>query len=96
MVIELPERVKRDAAAVFTTPELPATFSFYTRLSPLHQRLFLVELWEALARASIAESHQSLRDLVDLVEAWDATADLDASPEVADEVRRQKVYRELA
>ncbi len=90
-----PERIRDDAASLFQASELPGTFAFYERLTPQHQRLFAVELWEALSRVNISGDSRSLDELVELVENWEATADLDGAPEVLEIIRRPKTYRPL-
>ena len=96
MTSAIPERIKDDAASLFQSSELPTSFAFYERLTPQHQRLFAVELWEALSRVNISGDSRSLDDLVELVESWEATADLDGAPEVLEVIRRPKTYRPLA
>ncbi|MEX2100186.1 MAG: hypothetical protein WEB19_02120 [Acidimicrobiia bacterium] len=94
MVSAAPEQIRRDAEAMFRKSAIPNTLEFSERLSPLNQRLFLVELWDALSRLKLAPpSRDDLRALVELIEAWEATADLDSAPEVAREIRRKKTYR---
>lgn len=92
MVSVAPEQLKEDARDVFRTPDLPESFDFFIRLSPLNQRLFVLELWESLSRCAISDDEQDLKNLVTLVEEWEATADLDAVPEVAEAIRRPKQH----
>ena len=92
MVTKRPTRITRDARCVFNEPDLPSTFDFYERLSPLHQRLFVVDLWQALSREG---DEQVANDLLEMVEGWEATADVDANPEVAERLARPTVYRPL-
>ncbi len=93
MVSVAPEQLKEDARDVFRVPDLPASFDFFSQLSPLNQRLFVLELWESLSRRAISDDEQDLKKLVTLVEEWEATADLDAVPEVAEAIRRPKRRR---
>ena len=103
MVTTRPKRLARDARCVFNEPDLPSTFDFYERLSPLHQRLFVVDLWQALSRfsiegdeqVSIEGDEQAANDLLEMVDGWEATADVDANPEVAETLARPTVYRPL-
>ena len=95
MVTTRPKRLARDARCVFNEPDLPSTFDFHERLSPLHQRLFVVDLWQALSRFSIEGDEQAANDLLEMVEGWEATADVDANPEVAETLARPTVYRPL-
>ena len=96
MVNATPERLRDDAACLFRESGLPESFAFFAVLSPLNQRLFTVELWEVLSRASISETAQSLTELVDVVEGWEATAEIDAAPEVKEILARSKQYRPVS
>ncbi|MEX2373534.1 MAG: hypothetical protein WD800_06990 [Dehalococcoidia bacterium] len=89
------EQVRRDAEQMFRDSALPATFSFFERLSPVNQRLFVVELWDALAKVAIDDQRADADDLVTLIEGWEATADLDAAPEVIAAIRAPKEYQRL-
>ena len=93
MVSATPERLRDDAASLFREPGLPESFAFFEELSPLNQRLFSVELWGALSRVSISQNEQALAEFVELVEGWEATAELDAAPEVKEMLARPKRYR---
>ena len=90
------DRIAHDARSLFNEATLPDAFDFYSRLSPLHQRLFVVDVWQALSRCSIADSTESARDLLQLVEGWEATADLDAAPEVASALHAPKVRKPVS
>jgi hypothetical protein len=94
MVNAAPEQIRRDAESLFRKSAIPKTLEFSARLSPLNQRLFLVELWETLSRLKLAPpSHDDLRSLVEFIESWEATADLDSAPEIARAIRQKKTYR---
>lgn len=93
MVTTPSHQVADDARAVFGQPDLPPLFAFVDRLSPLHQRLFIRDLWSATSRVSVTPTDSALRALVSLIEEWEATSDLDAAPEVAAEIRAPKSYR---
>lgn len=82
MVAATPQRIRDDAFALFTSAPLPSTFEFYSRLAPHHQRLFAVDVWNALARVKICETREDLEALAELVGAWEATALVDSSPEI--------------
>ena len=69
----------------------PKGFEWIERLSPVHQRQFAVELYSALARFNVTED---VMEILDLLEAWEATAEMDVAPEVAEAVRAPKKYRE--
>ncbi|MPZ98381.1 MAG: hypothetical protein GEU80_03415 [Dehalococcoidia bacterium] len=92
MVTRSPQQVRDDATAYFREPELPAALGWVHSLSPLNQRLFTVELADALKTEVITGE---LDALVQLVEDWQATAELDAAPEVRADVQRPKEYRPL-
>ncbi len=93
MVQTSPEQALRDAEQMFRASDIPESFRFFERLSPLNQRLFTIELWDALARVGTIGDEASRAALVSLVEAWEATADLDAAPEVVRLIRQPKRYR---
>jgi len=95
MVAVPPEQVRHDAERLFRESALPESFEFFERLSPLNQRLFVVELWDALSKIAISQERDSAEALVHLISAWEATADLDAAPEVAELIRRKKNYRQV-
>jgi hypothetical protein len=89
-----PDAVRRDAERFFREPELPDGLLFFDRLSPVHQRRFIVELWEALSKASIGQSKDATNALIELVEGWEFTAALDVAPEVATSMDRpDRVFR---
>src|SRR5439155_11293761 len=69
----------------------PKGFEWVERLSRVHQRQFAVELYSALATFNISEDPN---ELVNLLEAWEATAEMDVAPEVAAQMRAAKDYRE--
>lgn len=58
--------------------------------SLLHQRLFVLELWDVTARAAINPIERTVDELVELVEAWEATAELDSTPELIECIRAPK------
>lgn len=95
MVTASPENLAIQAQALFQESTPTAEFEFIERLSPVHQRLFSVELWEALSRFQITASERDLGDLVELIEEWEATADLDQSPDIVEYIRKPKTYRTL-
>ena len=95
MVNATPARLREDAADLFRHSGLPESFAFFDSLTPVNQRLFAVELWDALSRVSISETEQALAEFVEIVEAWEATAELDSAPEVQEVLSRKKRYREV-
>lgn len=78
-----------EARSFFASDALPQSLSWFELLSPLHQRLFAVELNAALASPS-----PELEPLQSLLESWQATADMDASPELraAIDANRQRGF----
>ena len=95
MVSAAPEQVKREAEEYFEADPVPPILSFVRLLSPVHQRLFDHELKESVARAQAEMTREAMEDLVELVEAWAATADLDQDPERLARIREGKEYREV-
>jgi len=92
MVAMTPEQLRDDALALFRASEVPEAFAWVNDLSPLHQRLFFVELADAIKDATLTG------DLVSptlLIDGWSATAELDIAPEVVAELRRPKQYKPL-
>lgn len=93
MVTASPEQIRDGAVRFFKRSEMSDAFGWVSLLSPVHQRLFAVELADALKQATITED---LGKLIELFEDWEATAELDADPEVLEEVRRPKRRRPLS
>lgn len=88
-----PEQVPSEAVGFFRHSEVPESWAWVDDLSPLHLRLFAVELADAVKAATISGEST---ELVQLVREWQATAELDAAPEVVEEVRRPKERRPLS
>ena len=82
-----PELVKSAALDFFHKSELPAGWDWVEALSPVNLRLFAVELADGVEEATITGDEAALAQLV---ADWRATAELDASPDVLAEVRREK------
>lgn len=77
-------RVK-DAREFFSKEELAPGLAWIDGLSPLHLRLFAVELSAVLAPPSPeAEQFEAL------LESWEATAELDGSPELQEHIERNR------
>ena len=95
MVTTSPEALHESATGLFRQQKLPKEFEFIERLSPLHQRLFFIDLWQTTTRYQIMRSEDALRDLVTLIEGWEATADIDADPDLAACLRSEKSYQPL-
>ena len=68
----------------------PKSLEWVDRLTPAHQRQFAVELYSALAHLNLSDD---LTEVFDLLQAWEATAEIDAAPEVAAALRAPKNYR---
>lgn len=88
-----PEQVRDDALEFFRQSEVPERWSWVHALSPLNQRLFAVELADAIKQATITGDNEPL---IQLVAEWQATAELDASPDVLEEVERPKERKPLS
>ena len=76
-------------AFFFRRPELPESLEWVSMLSPLNHRLFVVEFADAIKQATITGES---RELEAMLESWEATAELDAAPEVIAEILRPKTY----
>lgn len=92
MVSVAPRRLCEDAKALYQKSEIPASLSFFERLSPLNQRQFSRDLWPVLTRAAMEPTEANIADLVEFIDGWSATADLDADDEAAEELRRPVAY----
>ena len=78
--------------SLFRESDIPESLCWISDLSPVNGRLFIVELSDAL-KASVISG--DLSDLLELLDAWEATASLDATPGVLEEVQRPKDYKPL-
>ncbi len=93
VVVPSPDKVQRDAQNLFRESAVPETFAFFNDLSPVNQRLFVIDLWHALSRSVIDASEGSIRDLLLLIEGWEATAELDSDPEASASLQRPSQYK---
>ena len=93
MVAVAPERLRDEALRFFREPELPESLRWVDNLDALHLRLFAVELADALKDSLLTGDDSALAALI---EDWEATAEVIASPEVVAEIRRPKQYRPLS
>lgn len=87
--------IREKAQEFFRSEKLPRGFEWVEYLSPLHLRLFVVDLHKALANALIHEGDSET--LVQVIEDWKATAEVDADPELSQRLkmpREKKRYRE--
>jgi len=82
-----PDRVTREAIGFFRKSEVPAGWEWVELLSPVNQRLFAVELADALKECTISGD---VTGLATLLADWKATAELDAAPEVLAQVAKEK------
>ena len=85
--------LREDALELFRTQEPPASLAWADGLGAFHQRLFAVDLADALKIALIRNDD---KDLEELIEGWEATADILSSPEMTAEILRPKRYRPLS
>lgn len=87
--------LRRSAQKFFTSDETPEELAWIKCLSPLHLRLFVVDLHTALSNALIHKEDGEA--LVRVLEDWEATAEVDADPELAKKLKTppaKKTYRE--
>ena len=88
-------QLRHTASRFFSIDETPTGFEWVKRLSGLHYRLFVVELYQALANALIhQEDGEALRQVL---EDWQATAEVDSNPRLIVKLRAPrstKKYRE--
>ena len=85
--------LRKSARKFFTSDEMPAELEWVEFLSPLHFRLCVVDLYAALSNALISEKDGEA--LQRTLEEWQATAEVDADPELAKKLRtprQQKKY----
>lgn len=92
MVTASPEQLRKEALDFFREPELPESLKWVADLSPVHARLFAVELADAIKSLTLTED---LAALLVLVEGWEATAELDSAPEVVARIDAAKQYRNV-
>lgn len=74
-----------EARQFFAADELPASLGWVEWLAPVHLRLFAVEL-----AAALASPVPDAAALEALLESWEATAELDASPELQARLERNR------
>ena len=86
--------LQRSAQKFFTKQELPEEFLWIEQLSPLNFRLFVVDLHNTLSEVLIHKRDGNA--LRQMVEDWQATAEVDANPELSKKLRTprsKKTYR---
>jgi len=87
--------VKNRATRFFRAEDLPKGFEWVRMLTPLNYRLFIIDLYEALAKVAIHEG--SPDSIIQLLDDWKATAEVDTNPELVAHLRTprdKKTYRE--
>jgi len=86
---------KKKATRFFRTEGLPKGFEWVEMLNPLNYRLFVIDLYEALAKVAIHEA--SADSIVELLDDWKATAEVDTNPQLVAHLRTsrdEKTYRD--
>jgi len=78
------------AEAIFAPATLPAEFAWVALLSANHLRLFAGEFLAAARR------NASDDEVTELLEAWEATAELDGAQDAVEEIRKPKRRLPLA
>lgn len=68
----------------------PKGLEWIDELTHAHQRQFAVDLYSALARLNVSED---IGEIIELLEEWEATAEIDAAGEVAEALQAPKHYR---
>lgn len=88
MVVATPEQVRDEAVDLFEQ-----SFGWIELLSPEHLHAFMIEYADAIGSA-IASGDKDVLNV--LIEDWEATAELDAAPEVLAAIRQSKNRRPLS
>ena len=85
--------LNRETTGLWKRDKLPSGLEWMEDLSPLHYRLCLIELHDAVSHACITDDWTRVAELV---EDWQATAELDAHPELADHILSEDLeYEDL-
>lgn len=90
---EFVERQAEDAR-VSLREEPPESLRWVNYLTPLHQRLFALEMSSAVSDYLMLKDTESAVRLVELLESWEATAELDANPDVAARIKASRETKE--
>ena len=80
MMIADPPALKSKTRGLWQKEDIPPELAWIERLSPLHYRMFIAELHDAVGAACIDEDWDRVAQLL---EDWEATALLDANPKFA-------------
>ena len=86
---------KNKATRFFKTESLPKGFEWVEALTQLNYRLFVIDLYQMLAKVAIDE--EDAESIVQLLAEWKATAEVDTHPELVAHLRMprdKKTYRE--
>ena len=71
--------LKKGTTQLWKSDEISDELRWLEDLSPLHYRLCLVDLYTAVSRACMTEDWEPVENLI---EDWEATAQLDANPKL--------------
>ena len=69
---------------MFLEDKLPEELGWIALLTPSHQRLFAGEVYAA------ATSGSSPKEIIELIDSWKATAELDGAPDVLAQIERNR------
>ena len=88
MVTNIEARLPEAIAPLFREQELPRTLDWITSLSPLHQRLMIMEIALIATRAAATEmlggpAGATEHEFAALLDSWKATAEVDSDAELA-------------
>jgi len=75
-----------ESARISLRENPPEGFEWINKLRPVHQRQFALELAHALSKYFITKDADAREEVFALLESWEATAELDAAPEVAAQI----------
>lgn len=88
-------RGKRDlldvGKSLYKDDQLPKEFAWIEHLTEAHRRQFFYEFKRALGEAMVEENRSIV---VELLEDWQATAEIDSNPEFAAEIQRRLKARD--
>lgn len=84
--------LQQEVTQLWRADEIPPQLSWLENLSPLSYRLCIVELYSAVARAIMTNDWT---DVSELIEGWEATAEVESDPEMVKELREPKEYEEF-
>ena len=70
--------LKTQATRLWKRDELPNALKWLEELSPLHYRLAIIDLHNAVSQACLTDGADDWVRVAELLEDWEATAELDA------------------